>query len=81
VLVLREKTERPEGVEAGTVRLVGARTEVVIAETCRLLDDPVAYRQMAQAVNPYGDGHAADYIVSALLAEDENENQTLSVAE
>jgi UDP-N-acetylglucosamine 2-epimerase (non-hydrolysing) len=81
VLVLREKTERPEGVEAGTVRLVGTRAENVVTEACRLLDDPVAYRHMAQAVNPYGDGHAADYIVSALLAEDENENQTLSVAE
>lgn len=67
VLVLREKTERPEGVEAGTVRLVGTRTERIIAETCRLLDDPAAYRHMAQAVNPYGDGHAAKYIVDALL--------------
>jgi UDP-N-acetylglucosamine 2-epimerase (non-hydrolysing) len=82
VLVLREKTERPEGVEAGTVRLVGTRTEVVIAEACRLLDDPAAYRHMAQAVNPYGDGHAADYIVNALLeAENANENPTPSAAE
>jgi UDP-N-acetylglucosamine 2-epimerase len=54
----------------------------VIAEACRLLDDPVAYRQMAQAVNPYGDGHAADYIVNALLeAENANENPTPSAAE
>jgi len=48
----------------------------------RLLDDPVAYRQMAQAVNPYGDGHAADYIVNALLeAGNETENPTPSAAE
>jgi UDP-N-acetylglucosamine 2-epimerase (non-hydrolysing) len=67
VLVLREKTERPEGIEAGTVRLVGSRTERIVAETIRLLDDPAAYQHMAQAVNPYGDGHAADYIVEALL--------------
>jgi UDP-N-acetylglucosamine 2-epimerase (non-hydrolysing) len=82
VLVLREKTERPEGVEAGTVRLVGTRAEAVVTEACRLLDDPAAYRQMAQAVNPYGDGHAADYIVNALLeAADENENPTPLAAE
>jgi UDP-N-acetylglucosamine 2-epimerase (non-hydrolysing) len=82
VLVLREKTERPEGVEAGTVRLVGTRAEIVVTEACRLLDDPAAYRHMAQAANPYGDGHAADYIVNALLeAENEDENPTPSAAE
>jgi UDP-N-acetylglucosamine 2-epimerase (non-hydrolysing) len=82
VLVLREKTERPEGVEAGTVRLVGTRAEIVVTEACRLLDDPAAYRQMAQAVNPYGDGHAADYIVNALLeAENDTENLTPSAAQ
>jgi UDP-N-acetylglucosamine 2-epimerase (non-hydrolysing) len=75
VLVLREKTERPEGVEAGTVRLVGTRTERVIAETCRLLDDPAAYREMAQAVNPYGDGHAAEHILSALLEIEKKNNK------
>jgi UDP-N-acetylglucosamine 2-epimerase (non-hydrolysing) len=69
VLVLREVTERPEGLEAGTVRLVGTATERIIEETARLLDDPAAYRAMAQAVNPYGDGHAAARIVSALLNE------------
>jgi UDP-N-acetylglucosamine 2-epimerase (non-hydrolysing) len=67
VLVLREVTERPEGVEAGTVRLVGTRAEDILREASRLLDDPVAYQRMAQAVNPYGDGHAAEYIVEALL--------------
>jgi UDP-N-acetylglucosamine 2-epimerase (non-hydrolysing) len=67
VLVLREVTERPEGVEAGTVRLVGTRAEDILREASRLLDDPAAYQHMAHAVNPYGDGHAAEYIVEALL--------------
>jgi UDP-N-acetylglucosamine 2-epimerase (non-hydrolysing) len=67
VLVLRHTTERPEGVTAGTVRLIGPHAGAIFAETSRLLDDPVAYQSMAQAVNPYGDGHAAEYIVRALL--------------
>jgi len=67
VLVLRGVTERPEGVQAGTVRLVGTDTRAIVAEAQRLLDDPAAYQQMAQAVNPYGDGHASERIVTALL--------------
>jgi len=67
VLVMREVTERPEGVEAGTVRLVGTDEEKIFSETCRLLDDSETYNQMAQAVNPYGDGQAARRIVQALL--------------
>jgi UDP-N-acetylglucosamine 2-epimerase (non-hydrolysing) len=67
VLVMRQVTERPEGVEAGTVRLVGTDPQRIIAETRRLLDDPQAHHAMAQAVNPYGDGHAAPRIVQALL--------------
>jgi len=67
VLVLRGVTERPEGVQAGTVRLVGTDTRAIVAEAQRLLDDPAAYQQMAQAVNPYGDGHASERIVAALL--------------
>lgn len=67
VLVLRDVTERPEGVEAGTVRLVGTNTVQIVAETCHLLDDTQAYTAMAKAVNPYGDGRAAGRIVSALL--------------
>lgn len=67
VLVLRRVTERPEGVQAGTVRLVGADPERIIAESRRLLEDPDAHRQMAQAINPYGDGHAAKRIVRAIL--------------
>lgn len=67
VLVLREVTERPEGIHAGTVRLVGTDTHRIVSETCRLLDDPDAYAQMAQSVNPYGDGHAAGRIVQAIV--------------
>jgi len=67
VLVLREKTERPEGVQAGTVKLVGTDTERIVREARRLLDDPAAHAAMAQAVNPYGDGHAAERIVQAIL--------------
>lgn len=67
VLVLREVTERPEGVEAGTVKLVGTDAGRIVAEARRLLDDPQSHAAMAQAVNPYGDGHAAERIVAALL--------------
>jgi len=69
VLVLREVTERPEAVEAGTVRVVGTDREQIVAEVMRLLDDYGAYEQMANAVNPYGDGHAAQQIAGALLGE------------
>ena len=67
VLVMRETTERPEGVEAGTLKLVGTETGQIVRETRRLLEDPVAYGDMARAVNPYGDGHAAERIIEALL--------------
>jgi UDP-N-acetylglucosamine 2-epimerase (non-hydrolysing) len=66
-LVLREVTERPEGVEAGTLSLVGTDSDRIVRETRRLLDDPQAYQAMAGAVNPYGDGHAAARIVKAIL--------------
>jgi UDP-N-acetylglucosamine 2-epimerase (non-hydrolysing) len=66
-LVMRDVTERPEGVQAGTVRLVGTDTQRIISETRRLLDDPLAYAAMARAVNPYGDGHAAERIVKEIL--------------
>lgn len=66
VLVLREVTERPEALEAGTVKLVGTDGEALFREAVRLLDDPDAYRQMATAKNPYGDGRAAWRIVCAL---------------
>ncbi|MCW2761844.1 MAG: UDP-N-Acetylglucosamine 2-epimerase [Marmoricola sp.] len=68
VLVLRDTTERPEGVEAGTVKLVGTDRDVVRDEAERLLVDPTAYAEMANAVNPYGDGHAAERSVAAIRA-------------
>jgi UDP-N-acetylglucosamine 2-epimerase (non-hydrolysing) len=67
VLVMREVTERPEGVAAGTVRLVGTDTARIVAEARRLLDDPDAHAAMARAINPYGDGYAAGRIVAAIL--------------
>ncbi len=66
VLVMREVTERPEAIEAGTVRLVGTDPARILDESERLLRDPAAYRRMANAVNPYGDGRAAERIVAAL---------------
>lgn len=67
VLVLRETTERPEGVDAGTVRLVGANTAQIIANARQLLDDTDAYGAMAQARNPYGDGSASQRILEAVI--------------
>jgi UDP-N-acetylglucosamine 2-epimerase (non-hydrolysing) len=66
VLVLRETTERPEGVAAGTARLVGTDADRIVAEAERLLDDERAYAAMARAHNPFGDGHAAQRIVDLL---------------
>ena len=66
-LVLRETTERQEGVIAGTLKLVGTDAGRIVAEAQRLLDVPEAYAEMAGSVNPYGDGHAAEKIVDALL--------------
>lgn len=68
VLVMRETTERPEGVAAGTAKLVGTNADTIVAETERLLDDPHAYAAMARAHNPFGDGHSALRICD-LLAE------------
>ena len=67
VLILRSVTERPEAVEAGTARIVGTDKEAIVRETYRLLDDADAYAAMARAVNPFGDGHAAERIVSSLI--------------
>lgn len=67
VLVLRDTTERPEGVEAGTAKLVGTNEERIFLEARRLLEDDRAYAQMAQAVNPYGDGKAAQRIREILF--------------
>ena len=70
VLVLRDTTERPEGIEAGTLKLVGAETEDVYGAAKELLTNKDAYMTMSQAKNPYGDGFASKYIVDALLKED-----------
>jgi UDP-N-acetylglucosamine 2-epimerase (non-hydrolysing) len=64
VLVMRETTERPEGVEAGTARLVGTGEDTIVREVERLLDDAGAYGAMARAHNPFGDGHAAERIAN-----------------
>ena len=66
VLVLRDETERPEAVEQGVVKLVGANYERIVDETQHLLNDPSAYQEMARGVSPYGDGHAAERIVKTL---------------
>lgn len=69
VLVLRTVTERPEAVVAGVAKLVGTDTDLIVSETNQLLDDPVLYDAMANAVNPFGDGTAAEQIVEALWLE------------
>ena len=66
VLVMRETTERPEAVQAGTVRLVGTDEDLIVKSASQLLTDPAAYAAMAGAINPYGDGHAAERSVAAL---------------
>ena len=66
VLVLRDVTERPEGVQAGTVRLVGTDRQKIVATASLLLNDPKEHQAMSKAVNPYGDGHAAERIAQAL---------------
>ncbi|MFA5502589.1 MAG: UDP-N-acetylglucosamine 2-epimerase (non-hydrolyzing) [Sulfurovaceae bacterium] len=63
VLVMRDTTERPEALEAGTVKLVGTDTQLIIKEAQKLIDDKEAYHVMSQASNPYGDGHACEKII------------------
>jgi UDP-N-acetylglucosamine 2-epimerase (non-hydrolysing) len=72
VLVLREVTERPEGVAAGTVKLVGTESRRIVEETARLLDDPAEYERMSRAINPYGDGRASERIIGSLIARSAN---------
>jgi len=67
VLVLRNETERPEAVEAGTVRMAGCEEEVVYEMTKQLLTEKAEYEKMSRAVNPYGDGEACRRIVDAIL--------------
>jgi UDP-N-acetylglucosamine 2-epimerase (non-hydrolysing) len=68
VIVMRDKTERPEAVEAGTVRMAGADTARIMSEVTKLLDDPGAREAMSRIHNPYGDGHASERIAKATLA-------------
>jgi UDP-N-acetylglucosamine 2-epimerase (non-hydrolysing) len=67
VLVLRKVTERPEGVQAGVLKMVGTESKAIIDEANQLLDQPTAYARMAKAVHPFGDGQAAGKIVRALM--------------
>ena len=67
VLVLRDTTERPEGIEAGTLKLVGTDEEVIYEETKKLLTNINEYDKMSKASNPYGDGHASEIIVDAIV--------------
>ena len=69
VLVLRQVTERPEGVEAGAARVIGTEPQRIIAEALHLLANHETHQAMAQKINSYGDGHAAKRIVDSLLAE------------
>lgn len=66
VLVMRDTTERPEALEAGTVKLVGTDYDKIVGEVSRLIDDPLYYKTMSEAVNPYGDGKACERIVELL---------------
>jgi len=66
VLVMRDTTERPEGLEAGTLKLVGTAEQPIYEAVREMLDDSAAYRAMERAVNPYGDGHASEYIAAIL---------------
>ena len=66
VLVMRENTERPEAVAAGTVKLVGTESRNIVESTISLLDQPTMYQKMTASINPYGDGHAAGHIISIL---------------
>ena len=67
VLVMRDTTERPEALESGTVHLVGTNYHLIVEEVSTLIDDYAAYEKMSKAVNPYGDGHACERIVNALI--------------
>ena len=67
VLVLRDTTERPEAVAAGTVKLIGTNEQVVYQEAKKLLEDKAEYNSMSEACNPYGDGKASQRIVQAIL--------------
>ena len=60
---MRDTTERPEALDAGTVKLVGTNTELIIREAQELIDNQAAYERMSRASNPYGDGHACEKVI------------------
>ena len=66
VLVMRDTTERPEAVTAGTVKLVGTDYHQIVNSVSLLIEDPISYQSMSQAINPYGDGHACERIIEYL---------------
>ena len=76
ILVLRDKTERPEAVAAGTVKLVGTDPDRILAAASELLDDPSAYAAMARVHNPYGDGRASERIEGAIHSFFERKSST-----
>ena len=67
VLVLRDTTERPEGIKAGTLKLTGTSEETIYKEAKKLLTNKEAYNKMSKASNPYGDGHASERIVDSII--------------
>ena len=83
VLVMRENSERPEAIDAGTVKLVGTETNRIVEEVQALLENPQQYQAMSQATNPYGDGKASEHIVDVLLKKlsKNTENQTTELRE
>ena len=81
VLVLRDTTERPEGISAGTLKLVGTDEETIYAETKKLLTDNKEYEKMSHASNPYGDGHASERIVDAIIKWKQNSQNTKAFKE
>ena len=66
ILVLRETTERPEGIEAGTAKLIGTNAKLIEKETLNLLENELEYQKMSKKCNPYGDGKASERILSAI---------------
>jgi UDP-N-acetylglucosamine 2-epimerase (non-hydrolysing) len=66
VLVMRETTERPEAVTGGTAKLIGTNSDRITAAVSELLENPAAYAQMSNAINPFGDGHASEKILAAI---------------
>ena len=71
VLVMRNSTERPEGIAAGTLKMVGTDEEKIYTQACRLLEDSAEYHRMSTAPNPYGDGHASERIINLILARED----------